>query len=146
MLDVHGRDVLSQMCDHEISSEDDFEWLSQLRYYWEEENMVTRMINSMLKYGYEYLGMLIHAPFSHLYYSVYYFTYTPMLCYRYLTLAYWQFLTYTFILHRILYNCFAHGRNINLPYRCQNPLTPIMPDMPSIHITQHRYMLTLILS
>lgn len=56
MLDVHGRDVLAQLCDLNISSENDFEWLSQLRYYWEEENMVTRMINSMLKYGYEYLG------------------------------------------------------------------------------------------
>ncbi|KAF6028575.1 DNAH7 [Bugula neritina] len=56
VLDVHGRDVLAQLCDMGISTDDDFEWLSQLRYYWEEENMVTRMINSMLKYGYEYLG------------------------------------------------------------------------------------------
>lgn len=48
--------MLAQLCDLNVSSEDDFEWLSQLRYYWEEENMVTRMINSMLKYGYEYLG------------------------------------------------------------------------------------------
>lgn len=40
----------------DVSSEMDFEWLSQLRYYWEEENMTTRMINSMLAYGYEYLG------------------------------------------------------------------------------------------
>ena len=58
VLDVHGRDVLAQLCDKGISKDDDFEWLSQLRYYWEEDNMVTRMINSMLKYGYEYLGML----------------------------------------------------------------------------------------
>lgn len=53
---MHGRDVLAQLCDMGVKEDDDFEWLSQLRYYWEEENMVTRMINSMLKYGYEYLG------------------------------------------------------------------------------------------
>ena len=40
----------------EVSSETDFNWLSQMRYYWEEENIMTRMINSQLAYGYEYLG------------------------------------------------------------------------------------------
>lgn len=28
----------------------------QLRYYWMELNLVTKMINSTLNYGYEYLG------------------------------------------------------------------------------------------
>lgn len=40
----------------EVSKETDFQWLSQMRYYWEEENVMTRMINSQLAYGYEYLG------------------------------------------------------------------------------------------
>lgn len=40
----------------EVSSETDFNWLSQMRYYWEEEHIMTRMINSHLAYGYEYLG------------------------------------------------------------------------------------------
>lgn len=61
MLDVHGRDVLAAMSEMGIEKDDDFEWLSQLRYYWEEENMVTRMINSMLKYGYEYLGKSVYC-------------------------------------------------------------------------------------
>ncbi|XP_076459412.1 dynein axonemal heavy chain 7-like [Babylonia areolata] len=56
VLEVHARDVLAELCKDQVSSELDFKWLSQLRYYWEDDQMVTRMINSMLKYGYEYLG------------------------------------------------------------------------------------------
>ena len=56
VLDVHARDTLVELVDLNITSETDFSWLSQLRYYWDDERMVTRMINSMLKYGYEYLG------------------------------------------------------------------------------------------
>ena len=36
----------------ELSKETDFQWLSEM---WE-ENVMTRMINSQLAYGYEYLG------------------------------------------------------------------------------------------
>lgn len=30
--------------------------MSQLRYYWEEDDLVVRMVNATFKYGYEYLG------------------------------------------------------------------------------------------
>lgn len=56
VLDVHSRDVLAQLIDDGISRDDEFGWLSQLRYYFEEGQVVTRMINSTLNYGYEYLG------------------------------------------------------------------------------------------
>lgn len=56
VLDVHSRDVLSKLVENKVSKETDFQWLSQMRYYWEEENVMTRMINSQLAYGYEYLG------------------------------------------------------------------------------------------
>ncbi|KAF5288993.1 hypothetical protein FQA39_LY03872 [Lamprigera yunnana] len=56
VLDVHARDVLGELIEAKVVAITDFLWLSQLRYYWEDDQMATRMINSTLMYGYEYLG------------------------------------------------------------------------------------------
>ncbi|XP_050390512.1 dynein axonemal heavy chain 1 [Patella vulgata] len=57
VVEVHARDVVSKMVTEEVSGANDFEWISQLRYYWlEDENLYTRAVNAQFKYGYEYLG------------------------------------------------------------------------------------------
>ena len=48
---------------NQVSAVTDFEWVSQLRYYWEEKpsaigetNLLVRMVQCTFPYGYEYLG------------------------------------------------------------------------------------------
>ncbi|KAL3853467.1 hypothetical protein ACJMK2_017003 [Sinanodonta woodiana] len=56
VIDVHARDVVFGMAEKGVSSENDFNWLAQLRYYWEDDNMKVRMTNATVNYCYEYLG------------------------------------------------------------------------------------------
>jgi len=39
-----------------ISNDTDFQWLAQLRYYWNNDDVRVRIINCDVKYAYEYLG------------------------------------------------------------------------------------------
>jgi dynein heavy chain len=57
VIDVHARDTVVMLAEENTSSADDFSWLSQLRYYYtREDGVLVKMINSVQKYGYEYLG------------------------------------------------------------------------------------------
>lgn len=57
VLDVHARDVVKDdLLDAQISSASDFAWLSQLRYYWEDNTVWAKITISTLDYNYEYLG------------------------------------------------------------------------------------------
>ncbi|KAA0158934.1 hypothetical protein FNF31_05104 [Cafeteria roenbergensis] len=66
VLEVHSRDVTLRMGDLGVDSEFDFEWNSQLRYYWKDDgvsrasgdpgSVKLRMINAQILYANEYLG------------------------------------------------------------------------------------------
>ena len=84
-IDVHARDMVTDMVKHEVNAVTNFDWQKQLRfvtspshrnigyakmsrpsyvvvvflrYYWdlEMDNCIVRMSNSIYIYGYEYLG------------------------------------------------------------------------------------------
>ena len=59
-LDVHNKDVVVLLVENGVSSAQEFDWNSQLRYYQEkidgDEKLVCRMMNASLPYSYEYLG------------------------------------------------------------------------------------------
>ncbi|KAM9330540.1 dynein axonemal heavy chain 6 [Gastrophryne carolinensis] len=57
-IDVHARDIVSDLVKEQVNSIDSFEWQRQLRYYWDLDldNCVARMALSQYIYAYEYLG------------------------------------------------------------------------------------------
>jgi dynein heavy chain len=70
-IDVHARDVVSELVKDKVNSPEDFGWLAQLRYYWQDIGQFVRVdtqqkntkteckvsiVNSTLLYGFEYLG------------------------------------------------------------------------------------------
>uniref|UniRef100_F7FUV5 Dynein axonemal heavy chain 6 n=1 Tax=Ornithorhynchus anatinus TaxID=9258 RepID=F7FUV5_ORNAN len=57
-IDVHARDIVSDLVGGKVDTIDCFEWQRQLRYYWDLEldNCIARMALSQYTYGYEYLG------------------------------------------------------------------------------------------
>ncbi|XP_047390171.1 dynein axonemal heavy chain 3 isoform X4 [Sciurus carolinensis] len=56
VIDVHARDVVAKLAEDRISNLNDFQWISQLRYYWEANDVHVQMITTEALYGYEYLG------------------------------------------------------------------------------------------
>ena len=58
-VEVHSRDVIDRMVKSGCASVNDFEWLLQLRFYWEAgetQRCVVKQTNTQTLYGYEYLG------------------------------------------------------------------------------------------
>uniref|UniRef100_UPI0037E8313A dynein axonemal heavy chain 2 n=1 Tax=Semicossyphus pulcher TaxID=241346 RepID=UPI0037E8313A len=57
-VEVHARDVIDKLAKAGCSDINAFEWLCQLRLYWEKDvnDCIIRQTNTRFKYGYEYLG------------------------------------------------------------------------------------------
>merc|ERR1719446_1095506 len=70
-IDVHNRDVVNNLVQAKLQSSKDFDWMSQLRYYWAPKGSIimyetqkpnttdecqVSIVNSTLLYGFEYLG------------------------------------------------------------------------------------------
>ncbi|XP_037831220.1 dynein heavy chain 1, axonemal isoform X2 [Kryptolebias marmoratus] len=56
VIEAHAKDVVAKLVEQNVSSIDDFEWITQLRYYWNDEDLCICALNAELLYGYEYLG------------------------------------------------------------------------------------------
>ncbi|XP_035245196.1 dynein heavy chain 1, axonemal isoform X1 [Anguilla anguilla] len=56
VIEVHAKDVAANLVEEGVSSVNDFEWISQLRYYWARNDLYVRAVNAEFLYGYEYLG------------------------------------------------------------------------------------------
>lgn len=58
VLAQHSIYVVEEMINKEVENENEFEWGSQLRYYWTEKNMslLAKMVTAEVPYGFEYLG------------------------------------------------------------------------------------------
>ncbi|MBZ3886078.1 Dynein heavy chain 1, axonemal [Sciurus carolinensis] len=56
VIEVHAKDVVKKLIEEDVISVNDFEWISQLRYYWTNNDLYIRAVNAEFIYGYEYLG------------------------------------------------------------------------------------------
>ncbi|KAJ0006370.1 hypothetical protein NQD34_013643, partial [Periophthalmus magnuspinnatus] len=57
-IEVHARDVIDKLAKAGCNDVNAFEWLCQLRLYWEKDvhDCIIRQTNTYFRYGYEYLG------------------------------------------------------------------------------------------
>jgi dynein heavy chain, axonemal len=57
--EVHNRDVITKLIGTKVEGLGTWEWLGNMRYYWEDDKCLVRMVQSTFEYGYEYLGILL---------------------------------------------------------------------------------------
>ncbi|KAJ3018931.1 Dynein heavy chain 10, axonemal [Thoreauomyces humboldtii] len=59
IIDVHARDIVDRFVRDSIMDETEFEWESQLRFYWDKlaDELQVKQCNGVFDYGYEYMGL-----------------------------------------------------------------------------------------
>ena len=57
-IEVHARDSVEKLSKSGCDAVTDFEWVSQLRFYWDhdKDDCVVKQVLSVFDYGYEYQG------------------------------------------------------------------------------------------
>ncbi|KAH9582136.1 Dynein heavy chain [Trypanosoma melophagium] len=55
-IEVHARDIVEHLAEEKVDSIFAFEWVSQLRSYWENNDCFLRQVEAQFQYGGEYLG------------------------------------------------------------------------------------------
>ncbi|CEL93860.1 unnamed protein product [Vitrella brassicaformis CCMP3155] len=56
VIDVHAKDVVENLVKEKIDNISAFEWIAQLRYYWQNDDCWCQCVQTNFPYGYEYLG------------------------------------------------------------------------------------------
>lgn len=51
VIEVHAKDIVSELVAEGVEDETSFSWLAQLRYYWEHSAVMVRQTNACLAYG-----------------------------------------------------------------------------------------------
>jgi dynein heavy chain len=59
IIDVHARDIVDRFVRDSIMDDQEFEWESQLRFYWDRtsDQLLVKQCNGVFDYGYEYMGL-----------------------------------------------------------------------------------------
>lgn len=57
-IEVHSRDIIEHLAKSGCSDPNSFEWLKELRFYWDRDidDCIARQTNTQFQYAYEYLG------------------------------------------------------------------------------------------
>lgn len=61
IVDVHARDIIENFVRDDIRASQEFDWESQLRFYWRQQSTVGNLMavqcSGTFSYGYDYMGL-----------------------------------------------------------------------------------------